>query len=127
MIVRKSKTDQFGEGQELYLCVPTTGLKGASPAFVRVFRSNRIEVNPKPLYTTTIARIIKHRAAREGWTGCAGHSFRIGSAVSLIRHGASVVEILQVGRWRSETMISRYVRGEQATQGAVARYRDRRE
>ena len=67
----------------------------------------------------TVARV-------RGWLEVAGiegrvsgHSLRGGGAQSL----AAVVEMQTAGRWQSPSMPGRYVRGQLATRGAVARLR----
>lgn len=52
-----------------------------------------------------------------------GHSLRIGSAQSLMEHGASVAELMQEGRWKSPRMVSHYVSGQLAARSATARLR----
>ena len=52
-----------------------------------------------------------------------GHSLRVGSAISLARAGASLVELQQAGRWKSPAMPALYTRGEAARRGPVARLR----
>ena len=52
-----------------------------------------------------------------------GHSLRVGSAVSLAKAGASVVEMQGAGRWKSPQMPAHYARVQEAEQGAVARFR----
>ena len=52
-----------------------------------------------------------------------GHSLRIGTAQRLAEEGTSLVEIQKAGRWKSPDMPAYYVRGQEASQGAVARLR----
>ena len=52
-----------------------------------------------------------------------GHSLRVGSAVSLAKAGASVVEMQGAGRWKSPQMPAHYARVQEAEQGAIARLR----
>ena len=52
-----------------------------------------------------------------------GHSLRVGSAQSLVAHGATIVEIQIDGRWSSPQMPGHYARAQLAGQGAVARLR----
>ena len=54
--------------------------------------------------------------------GFSGHSCRVGMAIDLARQGATIPEIMQVGRWKSAVMVARYIRAEEAATGAVARY-----
>ena len=50
-----------------------------------------------------------------------GHSGRTGCAHSLAERGASLVELQQVGRWKSPSMPAAYARSARAGQNAVAR------
>ena len=69
-------------------------------------------------------RIIKKRAAAgiEGFIS--GHSLRVGSAVSLAKAGASVVDMQVAGRWKSAQMPAHYAKAELAERGAIARFKD---
>ena len=52
----------------------------------------------------------------------AGHSLRRGSAASLVLAGASIPEIQEAGRWKDPRLVYRYVAGELAEYGIVAKY-----
>ncbi|EBY9457098.1 hypothetical protein D6356_23210, partial [Salmonella enterica subsp. enterica serovar Mississippi] len=41
------------------------------------------------------------------WTG---HSARVGAAIDLFVYGASVHEIMRLGRWRNDQTVMRYIR-----------------
>ena len=72
-------------------------------------------------------RIIKQRAADAGVDGfISGHSLRVGSAVSLAKAGASVVDLQVAGRWKNSQMPAHYARAEMAERGAIARYKEGR-
>ena len=51
-----------------------------------------------------------------------GHSPRIGVSVDLVRKGASVAAVQQVGGWKSSDMPAYYARRETASKNAVATY-----
>ena len=135
LTVRRSKTDQNGDGTTLYLGSPTTsrieqwkeaaGLAGADttsgPLFRRVLRGQH--VSAEPLSPRSIREIVRSAAAAVGIDGASGHSLRIGSAMSLVRAGASLVETQQAGRWASPLMPAHYARNEIVARGAVARLR----
>ena len=71
-------------------------------------------------------RIIKKRAADAGVEGfISGHSLRVGSAVSLVQAGATVVDMQVAGRWKSSQMPAHYAKAELAERGAIARFKDR--
>ena len=127
--VRRSKTDQAGEGSTHYAGTPTTALlrrwlKGTGiedgPLFRRVHRSGA--VGSGRLGARGLRDIVKRRAAAAGIRGrVSGHSFRIGAARSMRAAGATHAEIMVEGRWkRIETML-RYIRDQDAAAGTTAR------
>ena len=68
--------------------------------------------------------VIKRRARAAGVEGLiSGHSLLVGSAVSLLQAGASVVDLQVAGRWKSTQMPAHYARAELAEQGAIARFK----
>lgn len=120
--VRRAKTDQEMIGAELWISARTVELVSrldadADGPLLRNRDGGRLSV-------AGVRRRVARRAAQvEGIAGATGHSLRVGSALELVRRGASVVECQQAGRWASPTMPARYARGELAAQGAVARLR----
>ena len=69
-------------------------------------------------------KIIKRRAREAGVEGIiSGHSLRVGSAVSLVQAGASVVDLQVAGRWKSPQMPAHYARAERAARGGIARFK----
>ncbi len=136
LAVRRSKTDQTGNGTRQYLGAATVkrivawaevcGHRQlpvqAGALFCQVRRGNHVDLGAA-LSGGAISQIVTRRAAAAGVTGATGHSLRVGSAVSLVRSGASLVDLQHVGRWRSPQMPASYVRGEAARQGAIARFR----
>ena len=131
VLVRRSKTDQEGEGAVQFLGEPTVArvrawLAGAGltegPLFRPLFRSGRLREGR--LTERSIRRIIIRRAREAGVEGrISGHSLRVGSAQSLATAGASLVEMQLAGRWQSPVMPGRYAQGQLAKLGAVARLR----
>ena len=129
LLVRRSKTDQEGEGAALYLGKPTlkrirvwleaAGIE-AGPLFRPVTRGGL--VTKAALTPRSVRRIIKARAEAAGVEGrVSGHSLRVGTAQSLAARGATVIEMQQAGRWQSPAMPGHYARAELAGRGAVAR------
>ncbi len=81
-------------------------------------------VQESRLGTRSLQNIVKRWAADAGVLGrITWHSLRIGSAQELVARGASLVALQHVGRWQSPTMPARYVRGQLAAEGAMARLR----
>lgn len=129
--VRRSKTDQEGAGRVLYCGPPTADrlkrwIDVAGIAHGALFRPvlKNGAVQESRLSTRSLQNIVKHWAADAGVPGrITWHSLRIGSAQELVARGASLVELQRVGRWQSPTMPARYVRGQLAAEGAMARLR----
>ena len=125
----RSKTDQEGDGSNLYVCRETMDavaawLKvagiAAGPLFRRVLRDG---VGDSALSMSAVRSVIQRRALAAGVTGrISGHSLRVGSAQSLVAAGASTAELMQAGRWTDERTATRYAANELAGRGAVARY-----
>ncbi|WP_419840275.1 tyrosine-type recombinase/integrase [Candidatus Poriferisodalis sp.] len=135
LAVLRSKSDQDGDGASLYLGAPTIrriddwlqaadaqGITIVSgPLFRRVLRGQH--VSEESLSPRSIREIVRGAAAAVGIEGASGHSLRIGSAISLVRAGASLVETQQAGRWTSPLMPAQYARNEIVARGAVSRLR----
>ena len=132
LTIQDSKTDQEGEGTVLFLGALTmrrirawTTAAGFNSG--PVFRPIRVGgvVEEGTLSSRSIRNVIQKRARQAGIDGgrISGHSLRIGSAQSLALRGASLVELQQAGRWTSPHMPGRYVRGQLASRGPVARIR----
>ena len=131
LLVQRSKTDQEGFGDCLYIgdrsvfyvneWLNVSGIRTG-----RLFR--RISTGGKvvgdDLSPGSIRQIIKQSIASAGFEGrFSGHSLRIGSAQSLAERDASLVSIMHDGRWKSSSMPARYVAGQMASKSAVARLR----
>lgn len=120
LLIRRSKTDQTGAGHVAYLGRP------AMQALARIEPDD--PTGPVfGLHPQTIGRRIRATAKRAGIRGrFCGHSPRVGMSLDLAENGASLVEIQQVGRWKSPAMPGRYVRNQEAARGAVAKFYKRR-
>lgn len=130
--IRKSKTDQYGRGQSQYICAATRGIISRYRVAAQIeggalFRWIRAgdNVTKRRLTSRSAQRIIKDRTKRAGYDGVyRSHSLRVGSAVSLARAGASVVQMQQAGRWKDPSMPSHYAQAELASRGAIAQFRE---
>ncbi len=136
LTIHDSKTDQEGEGAVLFLGALTMRRTRAwriAAGFDSgpLFRPVRVggTVQEGSLSSRSVRSIIQKRARQAGIDGVriSGHSLRVGSAQSLALRGASLVELQQAGRWTSPRMPGRYVRGQRASRGPVARIRYGRE
>ena len=126
--VRRSKTDQTGEGAVVYATPRTMqdldnlrldssqrGLPTGDDAPVFVGRRFR------PLSESQICRRLAATAFAAGLgRGYSGHSGRVGLARRMTARGAPIDATMRQGRWRSPAMVARYTRGE--TAGAVAQW-----
>ena len=119
LLVRRSKTDQEGSGDVVYLAPDTVGmvkewLGRAGIGDGRLFRSLPLGRPPgAKLDPSQIPRILKRMARRAGLPdnvvdGLSGHSARVGAAQDMIASGIELPAILQAGRWRTTAMVNRY-------------------
>lgn len=78
----------------------------------------------RDLSQTAIRRIIKSSIEEIGLKGhYSGHSLRVGAARSLAERGASLVELMEVGRWKSPSMAAHYASNQFVLRSATARLR----
>lgn len=121
--IRRSKTDQFGEGQRIAVpegtvVRPVRRLQqwlalsaiAAGPVFPTMRRDGILL--GRALHPTDIARLVKHyvRAIGLDPTEYSGHSLRSGFATSAAVHGARLEKIMEVTRHTSPRMVLRYIR-----------------
>jgi integrase len=128
--VRRSKTDQLGEGAEVAISAgehaatcPVRALRawlelaavaeGATVAEGAVFRSvDRHGHVGERLDGAEVSRIVKRAAKRAGLDSSrfSGHSLRAGLATTAAKLGRADRSIMRQGRWASRAMVDRYVR-----------------
>lgn len=133
LVVQRSKTDQQGAGVALYVTSDTRKAisryrKKAGITRGALFRQIRRggHIQSGRLSDVSARQIIKQRAADAGVGGfISGHSLRVGSAVSLAKAGASIVDLQVAGRWKNSQMPAHYARAEMAERGAIARYKEK--
>jgi integrase len=131
-LIRRSKTDQTGEGAVAYLAKSTVRHLQAwlTHACIRrgaIFRRliGRERIGER-LHADQIADIYK-RVAR--WVGlCAeevgrvsGHSIRVGATQDLLALNIDLASVMQAGRWKSTAMPMRYGERVLASQNGMAR------
>lgn len=131
LTVHRSKDNQEDNGETLFVGPPTMEVikryremvsieKGA--LFRRLKRGGRVTHDRLGVEGARIA--IKARARAAGVEGfVSSHSLRVGSAVSLAKAGASVVDMQVAGRWKSPQMPAHYARAALADQGGIARFK----
>jgi site-specific recombinase XerD len=121
--IRRSKTDQEGEGAEIaiprgYRLRPVEAVQtwldfariATGPVFRPVLKGGRIQ--PEPLSAFSAAQIVKRYAERAGLdpAAYAGHSLRAGFLTSAAEAGASVFKMTEVSRHKSVDVLRGYVR-----------------
>ena len=131
LLIRSSKTDQEGHGEHKSVGEPTMQvikqyIKMGGINEGALFRRIRFQqhVCPGRLSVNGAREAIKRRAREAGVEGfISGHSLRVGSAISLAKAGASVVDIQVAGRWKSPQMPAHYASSMLSEQEAIARFK----
>jgi len=133
LYIARSKTDQMGEGKHLYMTratrnavrryMDTAGITDGA-LFRRILKGGK--VTEDRLTASSARYIIKGWAEKMRLEGISGHSMRIGSAVSLMQAGASLVDLQTEGRWKDSRMPAHYADAVSAEQGAIARFKEGR-
>lgn len=126
LTIPSSKTDQFGEGNEVYLSGHTCDalrdwLNASGIESGRIFRS--FTVNGKlrdSIHGNGIRQVISKRGFEMGIVGTTNHSARVGGTQDLLDAGESVGRIQLAGRWRHPQMVLHYGRKQRITSGAMA-------
>ena len=132
--VRRSKTDQEGEGAFLYVSDDVRGVlagwkdhlaKDKGPLFRPLTRSNR--VLDRRLGINAIKRILVRCCEAAGIEcGYSSHSMRVGMAQDLAEDGETLLNIQVVGRWKSAAMPAYYCRKQVARKSATHNYYSKR-
>ncbi|MGA2189818.1 MAG: tyrosine-type recombinase/integrase [Steroidobacteraceae bacterium] len=132
VIIRRSKTDQAGEGSVAYLSPDTviylkawlgaSGIKRGA-VFRRLIGRGRIGA---PLQVDAIAQTFKRVAEFVGMTsdearGVSGHSIRVGATQDMLALNIDLASVMQAGRWKTTAMPMRYGEDIQAGLGGMAR------
>ena len=132
LLVRRSKTDQEGEGETVWVAPDSLALVRAwleragvadGPLFRSVAKSGKVG---GPLPPGQVPRIFKAMARAAGLPsdavgGLSGHSTRVGAAQDMIGAGIELPAILHAGRWKSTAMVSRYGARLEARQSGAAK------
>lgn len=120
ILLRKSKTDQFGTGHWIHLTNETTlaiqdwlEAAGIKQGFLLRGIDTRGIVT-ELLCDSRVGRIYKNLAALAGLDArsmgaVSGHSMRVGGAQDLLTKGASLPEIMVKGGWAKTDTVIRYV------------------
>lgn len=120
VIIRRSKSDPFGQGRIAFTSQKTAGCindwldwrgREISYLFCPIYQGKAID---RGLSTCTVKRMIK-TAAKNAGLGAAdinafsGHSLRVGAAQDLLCAGYDTAAIMRAGGWKSLNVLSRYL------------------
>ena len=118
--LRRSKTDQEGEGVALYIGKQAAdALKAIRPAEEQLdLQAPVFGLSPQQIGRRVTAAA-KAAGLGEGFTG---HSGRVGMAQDLAATGTELPALMTAGRWKNSKMPARYTERQAAGRGAVAKY-----
>lgn len=131
-LIRRSKTDQAGEGHQAYLSRQTVRylhrwIGGAKLDAGAVFRrlTGQYVVGVR-LNADSISDVYKRVAKiigvpEEQVNAVSGHSMRVGAAQDLLALNIDLASVMQAGRWKSARMPMRYGEHVLAARGGMAR------
>ncbi len=120
VLIRRSKSDPFGEGRLAFTSERTAGLvkdwldwRGPYIGFLFCPIYHRKAIN-RDLSTSSVKYMIKSAAKRDGLNSSvvdefSGHSLRVGAAQDLLRKGFDTAAIMRAGGWKSVNTLSRYL------------------
>jgi integrase len=132
VLIRRSKTDQVGEGSVAYLSPDTVSylrvwLKASGITKGAVFRRliGRARIGRR-LQMDAIAQTFKRVAEFVGMTEeemrqVSGHSIRVGATQDMLALNIDLASVMQAGRWKTTVMPMRYGEEVQAGRGGMAR------
>ena len=121
--IRRSKTDQTGEGATVYLGPEAAKWLAKWRELSQPASDDELVVG---LSGNHLQRRIRRAGEAAGIEGLTGHSGRRGMCQDLVAEGASLAAVMDAGRWKSSDMVSIYTRGQSAAQGAVAQLHAKR-
>ena len=132
ILVRKSKTDQFGAGRLAYLSAEALThlqrwLDAANLNTGPMFRGIRgTQLMPDALHPYSVARVLKDLARDAGLAKAligklSGHSMRVGAAQDMAAAGIDLGAIMHAGGWKSPDMVMRYIEHMEVGKSGMAR------
>lgn len=120
ILIRRSKSDQFGGGRTAFTSTNTTTLldhwikwRGANIDYLFCPIYKGIVVD-RSLSATTVKRVIKRAARLAGYDQkdtreFSGHSMRVGAAQDLLCAGHDTAAIMRAGGWKSVAILASYL------------------
>lgn len=132
ILVRKSKTDKFGDGRLAYLSAEALTylqrwLATANLDTGPIFRGvHGTQLMPDALHPYSVARILKDLAGNAGLdktliAKLSGHSMRVGAAQDMAAAGIDLGAIMHAGGWKSPDMVMRYIEHMEVGKSGMAR------
>lgn len=133
ILVRKSKTDKFGDGRLAYLSVEALThlqlwLANAHLDTGPIFRGiHGTQLMPDALHPYSVARILKelaHAACLDKSliAKLSGHSMRVGAAQDMAAAGIDLGAIMHAGGWKSPDMVMRYIEHMEVGKSGMAKF-----
>jgi len=119
LLLRKSKTDQFGEGKLIPISDELVELinhwrdkiKQTDGYILRSFKRDlSVRGSLDPAALNKILKLLQRKAKLQKIGALSGHSFRVGAAVDLLDKGVPFEKIMLRGGWKSEKTALRYLR-----------------
>ena len=117
LIIQRSKTDQRGETEQVFIREKT------SVALRNLRQINPNQANEDRVFdrsADTLNRRFKKLLKSIGLEGYSIHSGRVGMARRMKQNGAPDTAIMKQGRWKGPAMVAHYTKGEEA--GEVGKY-----
>ena len=115
LFVRKSKTDQNGQGTKIPFVLANTEAKMLSKYFVETFDYEpflfQLKSTLNPITYSTATKELKKlfEKANLGGRGFSTHCFRGGAASAALGQGWDAASVMATGRWRSTTAFQAYI------------------
>ncbi len=120
VIIRRSKSDPFGQGRIAFTSKGTTKVVSDWLAwrgpditylFCPIYQDKAVD---RDLSTTTVKRLVKTAARTAGLEqelidAFSGHSMRVGAAQDLLSAGHDAAAIMRAGGWKSANVLVRYL------------------
>jgi len=119
LLLRKSKTDQYGEGKIIPVSHTLKAMidewsvtidQNTGRILRSLWRGHRVKDCLKPETINRVLKRLQKSARLHDIDELSGHSFRVGAAIDLLERGVSLEKIMLRGGWKSETTAMRYLR-----------------
>ena len=75
---------------------------------------------PQSVIDTAAKKAVEQAKAQIDVVGISGHSFRVGTAQTLVENKATMPQLQTAGRWKDTRMPARYTEKEELAHGVIA-------